>query len=48
MKLNVAVEFSGVAGNIADTRSNNIGLLIISKSGLVTFNGKVRVRYSDL
>ncbi len=46
-KVNLPIEWSSTTGAITEIRSNNIGLLIISKSGLATFNSKMRIRYSD-
>lgn len=45
--LNVPIEFSGATGAITEIRSNNLILLVISKSGLATFNSKFRLRFSD-
>ncbi len=46
-RCNIPIEFDSTAGAITEIRSNNLGLLVISKSGLVTFNGKIRIRFSD-
>ncbi len=48
-KLNVPLEFLGVANPAAMTevRSNNLGVLLISRFGLMTFDSKVRIRFSD-
>ncbi len=47
MNLNVPIEFDSTAGAITEIRSNNIGILVISKFGLAAFSSKVRVRFSD-
>ncbi len=47
-KLNTPIEFSGTTGVIAEIRSNNIGVLLISQQGRVTFNSKIRLRFSDM
>ncbi len=44
---NIPLEFSGITGAITELRSNNIGILLISKDGTANFNGKMRVRFSD-
>ncbi len=49
-KCNIPLEFSGVANPsvITEVRSNNIGVLLLSKNGgLVVFDSKVRLRFSD-
>ncbi len=44
----IPIEYSGVNGLISEIRSNNIGVLMISSSGLSQCSGKMRIRYSDL
>lgn len=45
--LNLPIEFSSTTGVITEIRSNNIGILLISSSGVCGFNGNLRVRFSD-
>ncbi len=46
-KVNVPVEFDAGTGAITEIRSNNIGVLLLSKNGLCVFESKMRVRFSD-
>ncbi len=46
-KIKVPVEFDGATGAITEIRSNNLGVLLISKNGLCGFVSKIRLRYSD-
>lgn len=46
-KCNIPIEFSGVTGAITEIRSNNIGCLVISKNGVMSFDSRARVRFSD-
>ncbi len=41
------IEFNSTAGNIAEIRSNNIGILWINQNGASGVDGKCRIRYSD-
>lgn len=47
--LNVAIEFSATTGDIAEIRSNNVGVLLIDSGGTQNMfvSYTVRVRYSD-
>lgn len=45
-KCNIPLEFSGVTGALTELRSNNVGILVISKSGAAGINGKFRIRFS--
>ncbi len=47
-KVNIPVEFSAGTGAIGEITSYNIGVLLISRAGLATFNSKIRLRFSDL
>ncbi len=47
-KVNITIEFNSTAGAITEISSNNIGVLLISRSGLVAFSSKIRLRFSDL
>jgi hypothetical protein len=47
LRLNHAVEFSGATGAITEIRSNNIGILVITKGNNSLWNATVRIRYSD-
>ncbi len=44
-KCNIPLEYSAGVGVIGELRSSNIGVLLISKSGLSTFESKMRVRF---
>lgn len=46
-KVNLPIEFSSTAGAIAEIRSNNINMLILSRAGLSDFESKMRLRFSD-
>ncbi len=43
----IPIEFDNTTGAITEIRSNNIGVLIISRSGLCGFASKMRLRFSD-
>lgn len=43
----IPLEFSGATGAITELRSNNLGILTISKNGLPSLTSKIRLRYSD-
>ncbi len=47
-KVNIPIEFNAGAGAITEITSNNIGVLLISRSGLTAFASKIRLRFSDL
>ncbi len=50
LNVNIPIEYdnSATTGAISTMRSNNIGVLILSKDGaLVVMDGKMRVRFSD-
>ncbi len=44
-KCDIPIEFDSVAGAITEIRSNNLGVLTISRSGLTTFASKMRLRF---
>ncbi len=48
-KCNIPVEFSGTANPsvIGELSSNNIGVMLVSKSGTAGFVSKLRLRFSD-
>ncbi len=46
-QINLPLEFSAGAGVITEIRSNNLGVLLISKSGAMGFASKFRLRFSD-
>ncbi len=46
-KVNIPIEFDSTAGAITEIRSNNIGVLLISKSARCTLDSKMRMRFSD-
>ncbi len=43
----IPLEFSSTTGAIAEIRSNNIGVLLISKAGTGGFASSMRLRFSD-
>ncbi len=45
--LNLPIEFSSTTGAIGEIRSNNIGVILMSTSGLLGFESKLRVRFTD-
>lgn len=45
--LSIPIEYSSTTGAIGEIKSNNIGILAISKSGHCVFDSKLRIRYSD-
>lgn len=47
-KVTIPIEFSGSTGALTELRSNNIGVLLLSKSGLCAFTSKMRIRFADL
>lgn len=46
-KVNIPLEFDSTTGAITEIRSNNIGVLLISRGGLCGFASKIRLRFSD-
>lgn len=46
-KCNIPLEFDSTVGAITEIRSNNLGVLLISKSGTGGFLSKIRLRFSD-
>ncbi len=46
-KVNIAIEYDSTTGAITEQRSNNVGVLLLSKNGLCTFASKMRIRFSD-
>lgn len=46
-KINIPLEFSASTGAITEIRSNNLGVLLISKEGNTSFESKFRLRFSD-
>lgn len=49
IKVQIPIEFdtSATTGVITSCRSNNIGLLTISRAGLALLDGKMRLRFTD-
>ncbi len=45
-KLNLPIEYDSTAGAVTELRSNNIGICLLSASGLYTFDSKVRIRFT--
>ncbi len=47
-KCNIPIEFDSTTGAITEVRSNNIGVLLLGKTGASgVFNSKMRLRFSD-
>lgn len=46
-RMSTPIEFSGVAGVLTEIRSNNYGILAISKNGIITLLGELRMRFTD-
>lgn len=46
-KLNLPLEFSSTTGAITEIRSNNLGVLAITQSGLILVQYNCRVRFSE-
>ncbi len=46
-RVNIPIEFDSTQGAITEIRSNNVGVLLISESGLCGFASKMRLRFSD-
>ncbi len=47
-KCNLPIEFDSTTGAITEIRSNNIGVLLVSKVGTGGFMSKFRLRFSDM
>ncbi len=45
-RLNLPIEYSGTTGGITEIESNNIGVLLISVSGNITFASQMRIRFT--
>ncbi len=46
-KVNIPIEFNSTAGAITEITSNNLGVLLITASGIASFTSKFRLRFSD-
>ncbi len=46
-KVRIPLEFSAGTGALTELRSNNLGVLLISRGGTSAFESKVRIRFSD-
>lgn len=42
---NIPLEFDSTTGALTEIRSNNIGVLLLSNNGLVSFTSKIRLRF---
>ncbi len=47
-KCNIPMEYNSTTGAIGEIRSNNIGVLLISVNGAMTFLSKIRLRFTDI
>lgn len=45
-KCNIPIEYSSTTGAITEIRSNNVGILLISKNAIATLVSQVRVRFA--
>ncbi len=46
-KCNIPIEYDSVNGVLTELRSNNLGVLLLSKKGLCSFESNLRIRFSD-
>ncbi len=46
-KCNIPIEFDSTTGAITEVRSNNIGVLLLGRGGVMGFASKMRLRFSD-
>lgn len=46
-KCDIPLEFSATTGALTEIRSNNIGILVISRAGIGGIGGHIRLRFSD-
>ncbi len=46
-KCDIPLEFDDITGAVTEIRSNNIGVLLISASGIIGFQSQLRLRFSD-
>ncbi len=45
----IPVEFNAATGAVTEMTTNNVGILLLSKAGAITaFEGKMRIRFSDM
>ncbi len=47
MKCDIPIEFSSTTGALGEIRSNNIGVLAMSETGVCLLGSKLRLRFSD-
>ncbi len=47
-RVNLPIEYDATTGAITEIKSNNIGVLTISKNGTAVFESKMRIRFSDV
>ncbi len=45
--VNIALEFDAALGAITELRSNNIGVMLLSRAGVAGFSSTMRLRFSD-
>ncbi|MFQ0997900.1 hypothetical protein [Gilliamella sp. CG33] len=46
-RCSIPIEFDSTAGAITEIRSNNLGVLLITRAGVAGLNSKFRLRFSD-
>ncbi len=46
-KCNIPIEYSSTTGAIAEIRSNNLGVLLVTQNGVAGLTSKFRLRFSD-
>ncbi len=45
--VNIPIEYNSTLGALTEIRSNNIGILTVSKSGVCQLDSKIRLRFAD-
>ncbi len=46
-KVNIPLEYGGVGATVAELRSNNVGVLLMTATGVAGYACKTRIRYAD-
>lgn len=47
LKCTIPIEFDSTTGALTETRSNNLGVMLVGQNGNCGFNSKIRLRFSD-
>ncbi len=45
-RINIPIEYNSTVGSLTEIRSNNIGVMLLSRSGVCGFDSQMRVRFS--